>query len=149
MLCCIYICMPEEGTRSSDRWLWATVWLLGLELRTSGRVANALNCWAISLAPYYFFFVCFCYCICFIIVISFLLLLLLLLLLFSLFSLLKHDLAMSLRLTPSWRFPFLLSDVLRGSGIISNPFPLCKLITWHIPYRSKKLPSDVLGTLRF
>jgi hypothetical protein len=31
--------------------LWATVWLLGIELRTSGREANALNQWAISPAP--------------------------------------------------------------------------------------------------
>ena len=30
-------CMPEEGTRSHYRWLWATMWLPGIELRTSGR----------------------------------------------------------------------------------------------------------------
>jgi hypothetical protein len=28
---------PEEGIGSHDRWLWATMWLLGIELRTSGR----------------------------------------------------------------------------------------------------------------
>ena len=39
---------PEEGIRSHDRWLWATMWLLGIELRTSGRAASALNGWAIS-----------------------------------------------------------------------------------------------------
>ena len=40
---------PEEGIRSHYRWLWATMWLLGIELRTSGRAAvSALNHWAIS-----------------------------------------------------------------------------------------------------
>jgi hypothetical protein len=39
---------PEEGFRSNYRWLWATTWLLRIELRTSG---SALNCWAISPAP--------------------------------------------------------------------------------------------------
>ena len=42
---------PEEGIRSYYRWLWATMWLLGIELRTSGKAAGALNHWAISLAP--------------------------------------------------------------------------------------------------
>jgi len=45
---CIYTCMPEEGIRSLYRWLWATVWLLGIELRTSGRAVSALNRWTIS-----------------------------------------------------------------------------------------------------
>ena len=39
---------PEEGIRFHYRWLWTTMWLLGIELRTSGRVVGALNCWAIS-----------------------------------------------------------------------------------------------------
>jgi hypothetical protein len=39
---------PEEGIRSHFRWLWATMWLLGIELRTSGRAVGALNHWAIS-----------------------------------------------------------------------------------------------------
>jgi hypothetical protein len=39
---------PEEGIRSHYRWLWATMWLLGVELRTSGRAVGALNRWAIS-----------------------------------------------------------------------------------------------------
>jgi hypothetical protein len=39
---------PEEGIRSHYRWLWATMWLLGFELRTSGRAVSALNCWATS-----------------------------------------------------------------------------------------------------
>ena len=30
------------------RWLWATIWLLGIEHRTSGRAVTALNHWAIS-----------------------------------------------------------------------------------------------------
>jgi hypothetical protein len=47
----MYIWMPEEGIRSHYRWLWATMWLLGIELRTSGRVANILNHWTISPGP--------------------------------------------------------------------------------------------------
>jgi hypothetical protein len=39
---------PEEGIRSHYRWLWAAMWLLGIELRISGRAASALNLWAIS-----------------------------------------------------------------------------------------------------
>ena len=37
----MYVCMPEEGTRSHYRCLRPTMWLL--ELRTSGRAASALN----------------------------------------------------------------------------------------------------------
>jgi hypothetical protein len=44
-------CTPEEGVRSHYRWLWATMWLLGIELRTSGRAVGAFNRWAISPAP--------------------------------------------------------------------------------------------------
>jgi hypothetical protein len=33
----------ERGIRSHYRWLWATTWLLGIELRTSGRTVSALN----------------------------------------------------------------------------------------------------------
>ena len=40
----------KRGIRSHYRWLWATMWLLGLELRTFGRAVSALNRWAISLA---------------------------------------------------------------------------------------------------
>ena len=36
----MYIKMPEEGTRSHYRWYWATMWLLGIELTTSGREAT-------------------------------------------------------------------------------------------------------------
>ena len=33
---CLHVsCRPEEGTRPHYRWLWATKWLLGIELRTS------------------------------------------------------------------------------------------------------------------
>jgi hypothetical protein len=39
---------PKEGIRSHYRWLWATMWLLGIELRTSGRAVSALNHWTIS-----------------------------------------------------------------------------------------------------
>ena len=41
----------KKGIRSHYRWLWATMWLLGIELRTSGRAVSALNRWAISPAP--------------------------------------------------------------------------------------------------
>ena len=47
---CMYICV--EGIRFwSDRELWAAVWMLGIEPRSSGRSASALNYWAISPAP--------------------------------------------------------------------------------------------------
>ena len=42
---------PEEGIKSDYRWLWATMWLLKIELRISGRTISALNRWAISPAP--------------------------------------------------------------------------------------------------
>jgi len=46
---------PEEDSGSHYRWLWATMWLLGIELRTSGRGVSALNRWAISLSsPHHF-----------------------------------------------------------------------------------------------
>jgi len=35
-----------EGTRFHDRWLWATMWLLGLELLRRG--VSDFNYWAIS-----------------------------------------------------------------------------------------------------
>ena len=40
----------EEEVRFHYRWLWATMWLLGIELRSSGRAVSALNHWAISIA---------------------------------------------------------------------------------------------------
>ena len=45
----------EKSSRSHYRWLWATMWLLGIELRTSGRAVSALNCWAISPARLIYF----------------------------------------------------------------------------------------------
>jgi len=42
---------PKEDIRSRYRWLWATMLLLGFELRTPGRAVRALNHWAISPAP--------------------------------------------------------------------------------------------------
>jgi hypothetical protein len=41
----------EESIWSHCRWLSATMWLLGFELRTSRRVVSALSCWVISPAP--------------------------------------------------------------------------------------------------
>jgi hypothetical protein len=44
----------EEGIRYHYRWLWATMWLLGFELRTFGRAVSALILWAISPALEFF-----------------------------------------------------------------------------------------------
>jgi hypothetical protein len=44
----MYVYRPEEGTRFHYRWLWTTMWVLGIELRSSRRAACALNLWAIS-----------------------------------------------------------------------------------------------------
>ena len=56
MYVCMYVCMylmyvstllssdtPEEGIRSLHRWLCTIMWLLGIELRTSGKAVNALK----------------------------------------------------------------------------------------------------------
>jgi hypothetical protein len=40
--------MAVTGIRSHYRRLWVTMWLLGIELRTSGKIVSALNRWAIS-----------------------------------------------------------------------------------------------------
>ena len=45
---CMYSCRLVKDTRSHYRWLWATMWLLRIELRTSGRADTALNFWVIS-----------------------------------------------------------------------------------------------------
>jgi len=42
---------PEESIRSHYRRLWAAIWLVRIELRTSGRAVSALTHWAISPAP--------------------------------------------------------------------------------------------------
>ena len=39
--------------RSHYRWLWSTMWFLGIELRTYVRAVSALNLWAISPAPWF------------------------------------------------------------------------------------------------
>jgi hypothetical protein len=46
----MYAYMTEEGIRFHYKLLWATMWLLGIELKTLGRVVSALNCYVISLA---------------------------------------------------------------------------------------------------
>ena len=38
----------RRGVRSHYRWLWATMWLLGIEFRISRIAVSALNQWAIS-----------------------------------------------------------------------------------------------------
>jgi hypothetical protein len=48
----------EQGIGSHYRWLWATMWLLGIELRTSGGAASDLNLWAICPAWVMFVYVC-------------------------------------------------------------------------------------------
>ena len=58
---------PEESIGSHYRWLWATISLLGVELRTSGRAVSALNRWAISPAQHVlisFLYICLCACVC-------------------------------------------------------------------------------------
>jgi hypothetical protein len=45
---------PEEGIKSHYRWLWATMGLLGIELRTPRRAVSALKHWAISPALYFY-----------------------------------------------------------------------------------------------
>jgi hypothetical protein len=35
--------IPKEDIRPHYRWLWATMWLLGIELRTSRRAVSALK----------------------------------------------------------------------------------------------------------
>lgn len=42
---------PEEGIRPHCRWLWTTMWLLGIEPGISGRAVSNPNWWAISWAP--------------------------------------------------------------------------------------------------
>jgi hypothetical protein len=42
---------PEEGIRSHYRWLWAAMWLVRTELRTSRRADSVLSRCAISPAP--------------------------------------------------------------------------------------------------
>ncbi len=46
----------EEDIGSYYRWLWATVWLQGIELWSSGRGVSALNHWSISPACLYNFY---------------------------------------------------------------------------------------------
>jgi hypothetical protein len=42
---------PEEGVRFCYGWLWATMWLLGFELRTFRRAVGVPTRWAILPAP--------------------------------------------------------------------------------------------------
>jgi hypothetical protein len=45
---------PEKGIGAHYKslWFWATMWLLGIGLRNSGRTASGLNLWTISPVPY-------------------------------------------------------------------------------------------------
>ena len=44
----LYACKTEEGSRPHYRWLWASMLLVGIELKTFGGTGNALKHWAIS-----------------------------------------------------------------------------------------------------
>ena len=44
----------RRGHQSHYGWLWATMWLLRIELKTSERAVSALNCWA-SVSLFFFF----------------------------------------------------------------------------------------------
>jgi hypothetical protein len=41
----------RRGIGSHYRWLWTTMWLLGIELRTSGRTVRTHNHWAMIQPP--------------------------------------------------------------------------------------------------
>lgn len=44
LLCIIVFCLHvRKGIKSQYRWFWATTWLLGIELKTSGRTSSALS----------------------------------------------------------------------------------------------------------
>ena len=54
ILYCMYVTVFRHTRRGHQiplQMVWAPMWLLGTELRTSGRAVNVLNCWAISPAP--------------------------------------------------------------------------------------------------
>jgi hypothetical protein len=42
---------PYKHITSHYKWLWVTIWLLGIELKNPGRAFSALNRWANSSAP--------------------------------------------------------------------------------------------------
>ena len=42
----MFTCTPEESIRSLYSWSWNIMWLLGNDLRTSGRTVSTLNPWA-------------------------------------------------------------------------------------------------------
>lgn len=45
-ICMLSSCTSEEGIKSHYRWLWATMWWLGIKFRIS-RMSSILNCWSI------------------------------------------------------------------------------------------------------
>lgn len=45
---CMYVCVPEESTKSHYRWLWVTCGLLGIDPQTSRRTESVLNLWTTS-----------------------------------------------------------------------------------------------------
>jgi hypothetical protein len=47
----VYVRVPDPPWNWSYRQLWDAMWMLGIELESSRRAANAFNCWAISPTP--------------------------------------------------------------------------------------------------
>lgn len=47
---CMFGFKPEEGI-GYYRWLWTAMWLLGIEVRASGRTVSVPNNWVISSVP--------------------------------------------------------------------------------------------------
>lgn len=50
-MCCSLLPESRKGHQIWDGRLWAVLWVLGIELRFSGREGGALNHWAVSTAP--------------------------------------------------------------------------------------------------
>ena len=46
----------RRGNLTLYRWLWAIMWLLGIELRTSEGAVSTLNCWTIISSPLFWVF---------------------------------------------------------------------------------------------
>ena len=47
--------LSSDTAEVGHRWFLCSMWLLGIELRTSGRAASILSCWNISSAPWFCF----------------------------------------------------------------------------------------------
>ena len=45
---CLHVWRSQISWKGSYRQLWVDLWILGIEPRSSGRTASALNCWHLS-----------------------------------------------------------------------------------------------------